>query len=581
VGSATTHTHRGLRAGLLVTAALAVVLATTAGGAGARTDGAFALPRSQTLYVSGKQWGPYTDFNPFRSGDYATGVVGLVYETMFRYDPLKDRFIPWLATNGRWAGNTYVVTLRRGVKWSDGRAFTARDVKFSFETGKLTGSDFATLWRTGLAAVTTSGNYTVRFRFRGTPNYQQWDWYRYNIPIAPQHIWKGYSATQITTGNNDNMARLIGTGPFVYGGGKGSSQTLQWNRRNGWWATKALGKRMWMRYIVDIHNTSNTASLQNFIQGKIDLSNNFFPGVDKLIRGPIQTYYTRAPYMLAANTAWLVPNLTKAPLNDRAFRKALAASIDIGRIVRDDYGNIVSRANPTGLLPIWNKWIDQAQVRRLGFKHNVAAAKALLAANGYRDRNNDGYVENKDGSALNLRLIVPNGWSDWQTAIQMIADSTKDAGIRVTPAYPDFNALVEERNSGKFDLVINNEVQLGNSPYSYYEYLFRLPIADTQTTRNFQRYQNQRAWNLTVQLNRTKSTDTAKAKAIHKQLQQIMLTDLPVIPLWYNGMWAQYNTRYWTNFARANGSGLQNTPSSWNGYINMTGIDALAKLRPR
>ena len=578
---ATTKRHRWLRAGLLVSLGLMVVLATTAGGVGARPDATSALPRSQTLYVSGKQWGPYTDFNPFRSGDYATGVVGLVYETLFRYDPLKDRYIPWLATNGRWEGTTYVATLRRGVKWSDGKPFTARDVKYSFETGKLTGSDYATMWRSGLAAVTAQGDYTVRFRFRGTPNYQQWDFYRYNVPIAPQHIWKGYSATAVTTGNNDNMSRLIGTGPFVYGGGKGSSQTLIWKRRNGWWATKALGKRMWMSSIVDIHNTSNTASLQNFVSGRIDLSNNFFPGVDKLIRGNIQTYYTRAPYMLAANTAWLVPNTTKAPLNDRNFRKALATSIDINRIVRDDYGNIVSKASPTGLLPIWDKWIDKAQVRQLGFSYSTARAKALLAANGYRDRNNDGFVENKDGSAINLRLIVPNGWSDWQTAIQMIADSAKDSGIKITPAYPDFNALVEERNTGKFELALNNEVQLGNSPYPYYEYLFRLPLSDTQTTRNFQRYQNQAAWNLTVQLNKTPNTAVAKAKAIHKQLQRIMLNDLPAIPLWYNGMWAQYNTRYWSNFARAQGSGLQNTPSTWNGYINMTGIDALAKLRPR
>ena len=89
------------------------------------------------------------------------------------------------------------------------------------------------------------------------------------------------------------------------------------------------------------------------------------------------------------------------------------------------------------------------------------------------------------------------------TAIQMIADSAKDAGIRITLAYPDFNALVEERNTGKFELVINNEVQLSNSPYVYYDYLFRQPIAETQTTRNFQRYQNQRAWTLTTQLNKT------------------------------------------------------------------------------
>ena len=573
----TIRTNRTRASVLVLAVAIAIGAFLAAGTTATAKD--TALPRNGTLYTSGTAWGPFTNFNPLRSG-YATGVLGLLYETLFRYDPLKDKFIPWLATSGRWAGKTYVLNVRPGVTWNDGKPLTAADVKYTFETGKLEGSEISTMWKTGLQRVTTAGN-TVRFVFKGTPDYQDWDFRMYSVPIVPRHIWSGYSATEITTGNADEVSKMVGTGPFKYAAGKGSSQTLQWDRRNGWWATKALGMKMPMAHIVDIHNTQNTASLQNFLQDKIDLSNNFFPGVDKVIGGKVGTYYKKAPYMLAANTAWLVPNTTKKPLDDRVFRRALATSINIDRIVKDDYGNIVSRANPTGLLPTWSKWIDQAQAKRLGFTYSTARAKQLLAQAGYRDTNGDGFVENKDGSRIDLRIIVPNGWSDWMTAIQMIADSAKDAGIRITPAYPDFNALVEERNTGKFELVINNEVQLGNSPYSYYEYLFRLPLADTQTTRNFQRYENQRAWNLTVQLNRTKSTDVARAKAIHKQLQQIMLTDLPVIPLWYNGMWAQYNTRYWTNFARANGSGLQNTPSSWNGYINMTGIDALAKLRPR
>ena len=69
------------------------------------------------------------------------------------------------------------------------------------------------------------------------------------------------------------------------------------------------------------------------------------------------------------------------------------------------------------------------------------------------------------------------------TAIQIIADSAKDAGIRITPAYPDFNGLVDERNSGKFDLVINNEKQIGNTPYTYYDYLFHLPVAEHADVR--------------------------------------------------------------------------------------------------
>jgi peptide/nickel transport system substrate-binding protein len=565
----------------VVTLVAAVAVASFTAGAGAQSQESSALPRGATLYTSGTAWGPFSSFNPLRP-NYATGTLGLLYETLFRYDPLKDKFIPWLATNGRWVGKSFVVTLRRGVTWNDGKPLTAADVKFTFETGKLEGSQFATMWKTGLTSVTTRGN-VVSFNFKGTPNYQDWDNNMYSIPIVPRHIWSGYSATEIVSGNTDAANKQVGTGPFKYGAGAGTSGTLQWNRRAGWWATKALGMRMPMQYLVDIHNTSNTASLQNFLQGNIDLSNNFFPGVDKQIGGRIQTYYKKPPYMLSANTAWLVPNTTHKPLNDKVFRRALATSININRIVTADYGNIVAKADPTGLLPTWSKWIDKAQSKRLGFTYSVARAKTLLAGAGYRDTNGDGFVENKDGSNINLRIIVPNGWSDWMTAIQIIADSAKDAGIKLTPAYPDFNGLVDERNSGKFDLVINNEKQLGNTPYTYYDYLFHLPIADQQTFANFSRFTEAGAgpWARTLALNKIPTSNVAKAKKLHSQIQKVILEDLPAIPLWYNGMWSQYNTSVWTNFPTSTGAGLQNTPSVWNGYLNMTGIDALAKLKKR
>ena len=565
----------------MTTGALVAIVAVGAVlAAGTATAKQSALPRASTLYTSGTAWGPFSQFNPLRSGGNATGTVGLLYETLFRYDPLQDKYIPWLATDGKWVGRTYVVTLRDGVKWNDGKPLTGADVKFTFETGKLPGSELSTMWKTGLSNIVVKGN-TVSFVFKGKPNYLDWNTNIYTWGIVPKHLWSTYSATEITTGNTDKY--MVGTGPFTYGAGKGTSGTLQWNRRGGWWATKALGMKMPMQYVVDIHNTQNTASLQNFLQNNIDLSNNFFPGVDKVIGGKVSTYYKSVPYMLSANTAWLVPNTTKVPLNDKVFRRALAMSINIDQIVTADYGNIVKKANPTGLLPTWNKWIDQAQVKKLGFKYDVAGAKALLAANGYKDVNGDGFVEDKAGKGINLRLIVPNGWSDWMTAIQIIAESVKDAGIKITPAYPDFNGLVDERNSGKFELVINNDKQLGNTPYTYYDYLFHLPIAESQTFANFSRFTQAgpAPWALTLKLNKVPTSNLVKAKKIHSAIQKYILEDLPAIPLWYNGMWAQWNTTYWTNFPSATGQGMQNTPSTWNGYLNMTGIDALAKLKKK
>ena len=82
--------------------------------------------------------------------------------------------------------------------------------------------------------ILVKGN-TVTFVFTGKLNYPDWNTNLYTSGIVPQHLWKSYSAKEIATGNTDKY--MVGTGPFVYGAGKGRSRTLQYNRRDGWWAT--------------------------------------------------------------------------------------------------------------------------------------------------------------------------------------------------------------------------------------------------------------------------------------------------------------------------------------------------------
>ena len=561
----------------LVVSAVAVAMTLGATSAGAGEQSAFALPRAQTLYMSGNQWSPNNDLNPAKSWDYVTGLVGFAYETPFRYDPLADKFIPWLATNGTWTSKTtFTMTIRRGVKWSDGTSLKPSDVKYSFELARIATHPQNPLWKdTGLRSIRASGNKLI-FTFAGTPGYQQFDFYRFNVAVVPQHVFKSYSKTQITTGNMSNAKNIVGTGPYLYqSGASAASQTMVWKKNPNWWATKALGLKVAPSYIVDIHNASNAAALANFRAGNIDLFNNFAP--KSAISGSAKTYFSKAPYHLGANTTWLFPNTTRKPLGDRQFRRALAHSINMNQILTKAYQGLVQKASPTGLLPIWNKWIDAKLVKQYGFSYNVAKAKSILAAAGYRDTDRDGYVENKDGSDIDLQIICPNGWSDWMTSIQVIADSAKAVGIKITPAFPEYGTLVDDRGHARFDLLLGNDRQYSNTPWTYYQYIYRLPILENQTTMNFERYVNQTAWRLTNGLDKIPSTNTTAYQAQMSKLQKIFMQDLPAIPLWYNGMWAMFNTKYWTNWPSAEGA--QYTPASWRNYWQMTSIDMLTHLK--
>jgi peptide/nickel transport system substrate-binding protein len=539
------------------------------------------FPREETLYTGGKQWGPVSSWNPFQTGSYAMGVIGLVYETPFIYDPLKDEFKPWLAESGSWTdASTYVLKLRQGLTWSDGQPLNADDVKFTFDVGNPKGKgttlNFSGVWSM-LTSVDKVDDLTVKFSF-SNPLYQEWANYMYNTPIVPQHLWATKDLKDVATGANE---KPVGSGPYLF---QSVDQTKQvWARNDTWWGIKALSLSMAPKYIIDLVNSSNENALGLTLQGQEDLNNNYLPSISNLLNGgyAIHTYYAQAPYHLPANTAVLDINLQKAPMNDVKFRQAMAYAINVDDIVSRDYGNMVQKADPSGLLPVWDKYIDKAQVAQLGWKYDAAKAKSLLAAAGYTKKGSDGFLQNKDGSPIALKLIVPNGWSDWMTADQIIAKNLQDVGINVQPDYPDYNGYMDQRLKGTFDLAIDNNDQISNTPWSYYNFMFYSDLANVATVNvgNYGRYDNKEAFDLVQQLDKTPVDKLADMQAITSKLQKISMTDLPIIPLWYNGAWAQFNSTYWTGWPSGE-KGPNYFPVTWNGYWNMTSILMLANLKP-
>jgi peptide/nickel transport system substrate-binding protein len=531
------------------------------------------FPRNETLYATGTAWGPPADWNTVNPGE-VTGLNGLGYETLFLFDPNTTELTPWLAESGEWTEElVYTLKLRPGITWSDGEQLTADDVKYTAELGQIEAVPYANIWN-WLSAVEAVDDLTVAFTFTEA-RHQEWNNFLWAEQIVPEHVFSKMSEEEILTGANEDP---VVSGPYTVH--SHDQDRLAWVKRDDWWATEALGLEVAPRFIVDIVNTSNEVTLNLMAQGELDISNNFLPGIQDLIASnpDLSTYYDEPPYMLSANTAMLIPNTTIEPLDDPEFRRAMAFAIDAGKIVESVYTGIVAAADPTGLLPVWDKYLDQAVIGEVGFSYDAAEAKSILAAAGYEDADGDGFVETKGGDPIEFKLNVPTGWTDWEEAARSMATDLRAAGINVTEEFLDAGAVDDARTTGDFQLMLNNWSGTSHTPWTHYRYLFQLPVLESQSTANFSRWTNEEAWALTEELAAT-ATEDPRYQEILSELQRHSLVDMPAIPIWYNGAWSQVNNSVWTNWPSDAGGGPQVFPSMWNSLWNMGAIYMLTELK--
>ncbi len=546
----------------------------SAAASGAAGSGAtLSFPRNETLYTSGTAYGPPVNWNPLDTGAYATGTQGLIYEPLYLYDPIKGSYDSWLATGSEaagWHGSSYVINVRSGVKWSDGQPLTGADVAYSINLARTNAADPYSANVATVASATASGN-TVTVTFKGTPGYTEFTDYLWKAPVLPQHIWSKLSPSQIATDANTHP---VGTGPMTLD--TANTQEVAYQTSPGWWATAALGLSFKFKYLVDVVNSSNSQELGQLNAGNIDWSNNYLPGINMLASAQqgnggysLKFYYDKTPYMLSGNTVWLEPNTTKAPMNNVSFRRALAYALNPQAIAQAVYGGIAAPASPTGLLPTLKSagFVNASVEQQYGASYDPAKAKQLLAQSGYNGRT--------------LTLEAPQGWSDWNTAQQVIEQELAAVGIKVQVTMPSSNQRTADLTNGSYDLALDNNAGLDSTPWSYFQRVYQLPISKQQSAQlNWERFSSPTDWSLVQQAASTPPTDTAKLNQVYSSLEKDFLQQQPEIPLWYNGVWFQGNTQYWSNYPSSSGSD-QYIPAMWNNYIgSMTTVLGLAQLTP-
>ena len=136
--------------------------------------------------------GPKT-FNPFNTKDNISAQMSeIMYDGLVTTNPVTGETIPKLAKSFSVNGKEYIVNLRHGLKWSDGKPITADDVVFTWQNiifdgfGNTSTRD-SVMIDGKLPTVEKIDDYTVKFV---TPEPFAPFLRMLSSPIAPKHIFQ-------------------------------------------------------------------------------------------------------------------------------------------------------------------------------------------------------------------------------------------------------------------------------------------------------------------------------------------------------------------------------------------------------
>ncbi len=483
------------------------------------------------------------NFNPFAADNRFPTVNG-IYEPLMIYNVVKGVLVPWLATKYAFSADnkTLTATVRDDVKWSDGQAFSAGDVAFTFNLFKKIaglqgpGSQAMTGATAYIDTVTAPDSTTVVFNFKQVFTPGLYD--IMNQSIVPEHVWKDVPDPVKFTNENP-----VGTGPFtevkVF-----QPQIFELDKNPNYWQP---GKP----YIQGLRQPaypSNDPMMLATVNGENDIASNFIPDIDKVFvsKDPANHGYWFPP---VGATVMLYANTTRKPFDDVNVRKAISLAIDRNQIANVAEYSYTKPADVTGLSDAYPNFKLQ-DLSKLGDNwttQDINKANQLLDAAGLT-KGADGVRVGADSKPLTYDINVVTGWSDWVSACQIMAQNLKAIGITASAKPYDFSTWFDKVTKGDFDLSIGWSSG-GATPFNFYRgQMSQRSYQPTGTTagENWQRYVSKKADELLNQFAAT--SDAAQQKDIAAQLQQAFATEAPAIPLFPGPEWYEYNTKHFTGF---------------------------------
>ncbi len=513
----------------------------------------------QPLVIESTPLAPMTDnFNPLSSTSTAfiTNSIALINEPLYIWNYLKptEAPIPVLASGQpTWSngGKSLTIPIRSGVKWNDGKPFTAADVAFTFNLIKANPSLYTSGAPVASGATATSAtSVTINF---SKPQYANL-FLIGQVYIVPQHTWS-------TVGNPATYSdpKPVGTGPFMLDKFSPQGYTLKQNPHY-------YNKSSLHVPEIDFPSYNTNANLVPPISsGQIDWAGNFVANIqgNYLSKSPDNhTWLSSTPYFSDNNVVSMFLNTTKAPLNDPAVRQAISFGIDRQQLSQQaETGYEPPTSSTSGLmLPAHNSFLDPALANNLPAAGDASKVTSILKADGWAKV---GGKWTKNGKKITFKISDPVPYSDYYEGDQLIAKQLNALGFDVTvDGIGNPTVWAGDVTNGTFDATIHWSNQ-GPTPFVFYDEwmdnTLSAPVGKP-ATGDFGRFTNPQAQAAITQYESSPSASVQK-DAITK-LEHVMDTQVPVVPLLYGGAWAEYSTKNYTGWPSASNQYMPPVPNT-------------------
>jgi len=432
-----------------------------------------------------------TDANSVRIG-------GLIYNSLLRADEMS-RLQPELAESWQTVDDrTYLIDLRRDVRFHNGKPLTAEDVKYTYDSilNPKNQSPKKGLLKP-LETVDTLGPYRVRFRLSAS-----------HAPFPEQFTFGIVPASSEIQSASTRMPPP-GSGPFTLDSiDSGEKVTLKAN--DFYWEGRPRLAGLVIKVVPDA-----MIRVLEFKKGSIDLLQNdiepdMLPWLQKNTDAAISANQ-------GTTFQYIGINLTHPILKHPKVRQAIASAIDREGLIRQLLKDLGIPA--TGLLSPLN-WAYEDRVER--WPYDPEKAKRLLDEAGLPDPDGDGPLPRFKLSFKTTNIDLR----------KRIAEATKEqlqrVGIELEIRAYEWGTFFNDIRKGNFHLYSLAWVGILD-PDIYYQIFHSASMPPEGDNRG--RYSNATLDRL-LEKGRT-TTDAARRRLIYGEVQRILADDLPYIPLWW------------------------------------------------